>query len=100
MLIPNGNKWQEGERKRTLSRSLSLGPVSTKVIGVVLVALLALFYLAQSTQSATRNYAIQDLNDRKTTLESNKEELTVEATRLKSLQTIQDKAEELNLEPE
>ena len=100
MLIPNGNKWQEGERKRTLSRSLSLGPVSTKVIGVVLVALLALFYLAQSTQSATRNYAIQDLDDRKTTLESNKEELTVEATRLKSLQTIQDKAEELNLEPE
>lgn len=100
MLIPNGNKWQEGERKRTLSRSLSLGPVSTKVIGVVLVALLALFYLAQSTQSATRNYAIQDLDDRKTTLESNKEELTVEATRLKSLQTIQDKAEELKLEPE
>jgi len=100
MLIPNGNRWQEGERKRTLTRSLSLGPVSTKVIGVVLVALLALFYLAQSTQSATRNYAIQDLDDRKTELESNKEELTVEATRLKSLQTIQDKAEELNLEPE
>lgn len=100
MLVPNTNKWQEGARKRTIGRVFSLGPVSTKVFGIVFLALVALFYLAQSTQSATRNYAIQDLEDRKAQLESSKDELTVEAMRLKSLQSIQGRAEETGLEPE
>ena len=100
MLIPQNKYLQPGRRKRTIAQVLSLGPVSTKVIGVVLLALLALFYLAQSTQSATNNYAIQNLQDRRTNLEASKDELAAEAMRLKSLESISAKAQELKLEPE
>jgi putative Mn2+ efflux pump MntP len=74
--------------------------MSSKIIGFVLLALLGLFYLAQSTQSATRNYTIQNLEDKKKELETAKDEMTVEAMRLKSLNSIQEKSKELNLEPE
>ncbi len=100
MLIPNTKTWQEGARKRTLSRTLSVGPVSTKIFGITFIVLISLFYLAQSSQSATRNYAISDLESRKEKIEQNKDELAVEAMRLKSLQSVQSKAEELGLEPE
>ena len=98
--MTNSKNFTEGQRKRSLSRFFSLGPMSSKVIGIVLLALLGLFYLAQSTQSATRNYTIQNLEDKKKELETAKDEMTVEAMRLKSLNSIQDKAKELDLEPE
>ncbi len=100
MLVTNSNNYVEGKRKRSLSRFFTLGPMSSKIIGIVLLALLGLFYLAQSTQSATRNYTIQNLEDKKKELETAKDEMTIEAMRLKSLNSIQDKAKELNLEPE
>lgn len=97
MLIPQSKFYEAGRRKRTVAQVLSLGPMSTKIIGVVLLALLALFYIAQSGQSAARNYEIQDLEKQKSELESSKEELTVEAIRLKSLQEIKNKSEEMKL---
>lgn len=100
MLIPQSKYTGEGVRKRTLARALSIGPMSTKIIGVVLLALLALFIVAQTGQSAARNYKIQDLEDQKSKLDSSKEELTVQATRLKSLQEIKTKSEEMKLESE
>jgi len=100
MLIPQSKSYIEGKRKRTIAQVLSLGPMSTKIIGVVLIALLSLFYLGQTIQSSTKGYAVQNLEDRKETLEATKDELSVEATRLKSLQEVESKAEELNLEPE
>ena len=100
MLITKSNSTSLGTRKRTLFRSVSLGPTSVRLVGVVLLALLSLFYLAQQTQSATRNYAIQDLESKKKTIESVKEDMSLEALRLKSLQEVQNKAKELGLEPE
>ncbi len=100
MLIPETKYLHTGERKRTIIQTLSLGPVMSKVIGITLLSLLALFYLAQSTQSATRNYTIQNLEDQKKELQAAKDDLTVEAMRLKSLQTIQNSAEEMKLESE
>jgi cell division protein FtsL len=100
MLITKSNNTELGTRKRTLFRSLSLGPTSVKLVGVVLLALLSLFYLAQQTQSATRNYAIQDLESKKKTIESAKEDMSLEALRLKSLQEVQNKAKELGLASE
>jgi len=83
-----------------LNRVLSIGPVSTKIFGITFIVLISLFYLAQSSQSATRSYAISDLENRKEQIDQGKDELAVEAMRLKSLQSIQSKAEELGLEPE
>ena len=100
MLITQSNSTVLGKKKYAIARPVSVGPISARVLGLVLVALLALFYLAQSTQSATRNYTIQDLESKKENIESAKEDLSVEATRLKSLQEVQKKAQELGLEPE
>lgn len=100
MLLTNSTDMQKGTRKRTIGRLTSLGPTSTKIIGIALVAMLALFYIAQNTQKAARNYEIQNLEDQKKILENSKDELTVEAMRLKSLQQIKDKANELKMEPE
>lgn len=100
MLITQSKSSELGIRKRSFARSASIGPTSMRVVSIVLFALLALFYLAQSTQGATRNYAIQDLESKKKDIEAAKEDLSVQALRLKSLQEVQNKAKELGLEPE
>ncbi|HLB31967.1 MAG TPA: hypothetical protein VJL27_00225 [Patescibacteria group bacterium] len=100
MLITQSNKSELGVRKRAITRSMDIGPISVRVISIVIFALLALFYLAQSTQNATRNYAIGDLESKKKTIEAAKEDLSVQALRLKSLQEVQTKAKEQGLVPE
>ena len=91
---------QKGTRKRAINRILSFGPTSTRIIGIALIAMLALFYLAQTTQRGARNYTIQNLEERKKALQDSKDDLTVEAMRLKSLKSIESKANELKMGPE
>lgn len=98
MITNSNNGWQPGLRRRTLRRSLTVGPVSIKIITILLVAAFALFYLAQSTQSAARNYNIYELQNQKEKLDREKNELELEAIRLKSLSKIQATAEELQLQ--
>lgn len=98
MLIPSSGSWQPGRKKRTVRQELVIGPTSLKFITVVLLAALALFYLAQSSQSATRAYRINDLRSRAESLRSDNEQLKLDAVRLQSLQTIQDAAGKLKLE--
>jgi cell division protein FtsL len=89
-----------GTRRHSIGRVMSLGPSTAKIIGVVLLAMVALFYLAQTTQGATRSYTVQDLETKKQEIQAAKDDLQLEAVRLNSLQTIKTKAEEMGLEPE
>lgn len=100
MLIANSNNFESGFRRRTLRRSLSLGPISIRIIGILLVAAFALFYLAQSTQSAARNYKVYELEGQKEKLGREQDELELESVRLKSLSTVESAAAELGLEPQ
>ncbi|NCO43927.1 hypothetical protein GW889_00135, partial [Candidatus Berkelbacteria bacterium] len=59
----------------------------------------ALFYLAQSTQSATKRYTVRELELKKEDMQKDKERLSIEATRLQSLQEIQGSIEKLGLQP-
>jgi len=59
----------------------------------------ALFYLAQSTQSATKRYTVRELELKKEDMQKDKERLSIEATRLQSLQEIQGSVEKLGLQP-
>lgn len=76
-------------RKRTLSPLLKLGPMSLRVLGIASAASLLLFYLAQTTQSATKSYELQTLNQHKAELTEETDRLELEAQRLQSLGAIQ-----------
>lgn len=98
MLITNSNDNQFGTRKRTINREIKIGPLSIQFVVIIILAALALLYLAQSTQGATKNYQIRELEDQKTKLNSEIDRLDIESVRLKSLNEIKNKAEELKLE--
>ncbi len=76
-------------RKRTVSPLLALGPMSLRVLGIASAASLLLFYLAQTTQSATKSYELQTLAARKDELAQEVDRLELEAQRLQSLGAIQ-----------
>ncbi len=87
-----------GIRKRTVEKRVFLGPTSVKVIVLVILAAFSLFYLSQSSQSATKNYEISDLEQQKKDLNGEKERLEVESNRLKALSIIQEKASAKGME--
>lgn len=99
MLITNSNDNQLGIRKRTIGQDVKIGPLSIQFVIIIILATVALLYLAQSTQSATKNYQIRELEDKKAKLEQENERLEIESVRLKSLNEIKNNLQDLNLEP-
>ncbi len=97
MLITNSNSPNSNLRQKTVNREIKIGPLSIQFIVIIVLAAMALLYLAQSTQSATKNYKLQEVRDQKAQIESETERLEVEATRLKSLSEIEKNAENLDL---
>ncbi|MCX6809333.1 MAG: hypothetical protein NTZ65_01080 [Candidatus Berkelbacteria bacterium] len=87
-----------GVRQRSVERRVFFGPNSFKVLIVVILAAFSFFYLSQSSQSATKNYIVSDLEEQNKSVTSEKERLEVEANRLKALSLIQDKAKEKGME--
>ena len=98
MLITQTNSWQQGFRKRTIKSEIKLGPLTFKFITIALLAIAALFYLAQSAQSAAFKYKIMALEDQKTKTETDINQLEVESARLKSLNEIKNSAAAMNME--
>jgi cell division protein FtsL len=87
-----------GVKKRSLARRILFGPNAIRVVVLVLLAAFSLFYLSQSSQSATRNYMISDLEKQNSDMTAEKERLEVEANRLKALSLIQDKANQMGMQ--
>ena len=71
-----------------INRQLKLGPISVRFVTVAILIIAALFYLAQTTQSATKNYRLRELDEQKSKLQDENDRLEAEATRLKSLSEI------------
>jgi cell division protein FtsL len=90
--------YQNNVKQRTINGRILLGPNSVRVVVIVLIAAFSLFYLSQSSQSATRNYIVSDLEEQKKEGVAEKERLEVEANRLKALSIIQEKAAENGME--
>lgn len=87
-----------GVRKRSVERRVFLGPNSLKFVVLFVLAAFSLFYLSQSSQSATKNYIVSDLEQQKKDIGAEAERLEIEANRLKALSLIQDKANEKGME--
>lgn len=98
MLLTSAKTTKSGVRKRTINRVVQIGPLSLRFMTLVMLAAVALFYLAQSTQSATKTYKVQELRQEKDSLTKEQDRLQIEATRLKSLQQIQESADKLGLQ--
>jgi len=97
MLITRQNTWQPGFRKRTIKKEFKVGPLSLKFITIALIAVGALFYLAQSTQGSAQKYKITQLSEAKNQLQAQSKDLEIEAVRLKSLNEIKNTAESQGL---
>lgn len=80
----------EGQRKRTINRTIHIGPVSMRILTIASLASLLLFYLAQTTQSATKSYEVQALQQTAQELVDEQDRLGLEAQRLQSLAAIKE----------
>ena len=89
----------QGIRKRTIAQVLHVGPLSLRFITLLLFASVALFYLAQTTQSATQSYDIEALSRDKEKLEKNLNDLKTTELRLRALNELKASAVEQGLVP-
>jgi hypothetical protein len=88
MLITNGTITTPGVRRRTIHRQVNVGPITLRVVSIVIVAAAALIALAQSTQSATKNYKVEELKKAVTNKEKEISDMESEAVRLTALQRL------------
>ncbi len=65
--------------------SRNMGPISSTAIILLLVLIIALFYVAQGTQATNYDYELSRMEDEIAELEAKKEDLTVEKARLTSI---------------
>lgn len=79
--------------------NLQLGPVSVRVLSVFLLTVLALLYIAQSQSSATKGYEVKRLEEQKNEIANKNQELSIKASKLRSIQRIDKKIPKLDLVP-
>ena len=99
MFVGRRNNSSSKVKSRSINTRVFFGPNSVKVLVIVMFAVFSLFYLSQSSQSATRNYIVSDLEEQNKDNVAEKERLEVEANRLKALSLIQEKATQNGMEP-
>ena len=97
MLITQSNTWEPGYRKRTIKREFKIGPVSLKFVTIALIAVGALFYLAESSQASSQQYQIMQLQKSKQAAVDQSKDLEVQAARLKSLNEINSSSQNMGL---
>jgi hypothetical protein len=67
---------------------LRLGTNSATLVVIAIISLLALLYLNQVTKTGVLGYQLNDLSTQRTQITTQKRDLSVEAARLQSIQTI------------
>ena len=85
--------------QKTAKRSLKIGPVSLNFLTIIIICLLAFFYLIQSQQSSVKGYQIKDLQEEKQAAVEQNERLQIEAAQLKSIENIKNAAESSEMVP-
>lgn len=86
--------WRRNQNtvRHQLATKKSLGPVAHVVLIALMLAVLGLVYLTQITKTSTYGYEIQNLQNQKTQLADQQQELQVEAARLQSLAQVKNKS--------
>jgi cell division protein FtsL len=87
------------QSQRPSRKLVRLSLVSSRLIGFLILAILALFYIAQSTGATTKRVEVQSLRSQADTMETEQADLELNITRMKALDTITQSAGQLGLEP-
>jgi hypothetical protein len=99
-MIPVNYAHAGNRQKQKSSRSMfRLGVASLRLVGFAILAVLALLYIAQSSQGATKRIEVQSLRSTADELVHEQDQLQLEALRLQSLDTISQSVTDLQLEP-
>lgn len=83
-----GGSWGRNQNLVEFQSDVKLGKVANIVIAVLLAALLGLFYVTQVNKTGSYSYQLNDINERKTELAAEQDNLKVENARLQSLSNI------------
>jgi hypothetical protein len=97
-IVTNSNSIDPGMKKKTVGRNVLVGPTTIKFVTIIIIAVLSVVYLSQSTAGASRSLKIRDIEGTKTNLLLEKERLETEQTRLKSLQSIDSNVDKAGVE--
>ena len=80
--------WGRNQNLVEYKSGVKIGPVMNMVVIVLLCALMGLLYLTQLSKTGSYGYELNDINERKTELAAEQDNLKVENARLQSLNTI------------
>ena len=80
--------WGRNQNLVEYKSKSKLGPVANMVVIVLLIALIGLLYLTQLSRTGSYSYELNDINERRTELAAEQDNLKVENARLQSLSAI------------
>lgn len=80
--------WGRNQNLVEYKSKSKLGPVANMVVIVLLIALIGLLYLTQLSRTGSYSYELNDINERRTELAAEQDNLRVENARLQSLSAI------------
>lgn len=93
------NSQRFGEKKRTLSRQITLGPTALKFIAVIIFAALGIVYLVGSTSGANTSVEVQTLDSQQKDLSQKIDRLNAEGARLKALDNVYNQTSSQQMQP-
>lgn len=80
--------WRRNQNTVAFRVQRGLGPVTNTVLVILLLSVLGLIYLTQITKTSTYGYELNDLEQKRTALLSEKADLQVESARLEALDRV------------
>jgi len=80
--------WSRNQNLTAFAPSSKLGPVTTLIIAVALIIIMAFMYAFQVMKPAAFSYEFNEINQRRNELTSERDDLRVENARLQSLARI------------
>ncbi len=80
--------WRRNQNTVAFRVKNGLGPVTNTVLVILLLSVLGLIYLTQITKTSTYGYELNDLEQKRTALQSEKADLQVESARLEALERV------------
>ncbi|MDO4271805.1 MAG: hypothetical protein Q4C83_02385 [Candidatus Saccharibacteria bacterium] len=83
-----GGSWGRNQNLVEYKSGAKLGPIANIVTIILLVALLGMVYVTQVSKTGSYGYELNDINERKTELAAEQDDLKVENARLQALSNI------------
>ncbi len=94
-MIPVTSATHFPSRSRQSNKIARFGFLTSRFMGIILLAILALLYIAQSSQGATKSIQYHELTDQEKQLQNNIQDLDLLRKRDMTLQSLQDQVGKL-----